>query len=147
MQISSTWKRMAITVMSLSLVAYFAFDSANPGREASDEELATIRATAEIKGMCVNGAACTGDSGVRCLFGGACAGLTGQYCDTCSGAAHQVCTAMPSSPYSCVDDLADQFCCQINKECQTINVPVIGLFCTCTGVPPAPLTFNNRKRC
>ena len=115
MQLANSWRRMVWVVLSVPFVVYFALDTAKPGRGASDAELATIRATAVIRGQCENGANCMYLTSQppdvvngMCIDNGsdgACGTTEGKYCGSCTGAADQVCTANPSSPYFCDDAL------------------------------------------
>lgn len=157
MQFSNTWKRMLVTALSLSFVAYFAFDPAKPGRDASDSELAAIRATATIKGNCMPGAACSFTASQppdvvagMCVGNGAsgtCGTTGGKYCGTCSGAADQICTAMSTSPYNCDDALPDQNCCDLTLSCETTSWLIFWNTCYCSGTPAVPFTAVTRKRC
>lgn len=157
MQLANSWRRMVWVVLSVPFVVYFALDTAKPGRGASDAELATIRATAVIRGQCENGANCMYLTSQppdvvngMCIDNGsdgACGTTEGKYCGSCTGAADQVCTANPSSPYFCDDALPNQNCCDINKSCETVPWFVFWFDCTCTGTPAAPFTAVTRKRC
>lgn len=145
MQISSTWKRMAFTAMSLSLVAYFAIDPAKPGRDASDVELATIRATARIQGQCTPSGNCS-DRAYNCLGSGPCGLSAGDICDSCTGGMSNVCTADPSSTITCEDARPDIWCCTSTKMCETLTIFGYS-YCYCSGTPPAQHDWITKKNC
>ena len=150
MQIPSTWKRIAVAFLSLSFVAFFAFDPAKPGRDASDEDLATIHATARINGQCTSIGNCS-DRAYNCLGTGPCGLAAGDPCDSCTGGKSNVCMGMPSSLITCEDARPDILCCSSINVCETVTVTVGGYtlttFCRCSGTAPAPHDWITRKNC
>jgi len=132
-----------------------------PGRPASPEVAAAIRAGQQQRGPCSwnpadpycsadnRSAACTEDpeTGACTVYTGTTGG--GAICGSCTGMPDATCDDIETS-YICV--LYDDTCCQVQQVCQTVyHTPTIEdplpSHCVCTGSAGQPSLIGQRVNC
>jgi hypothetical protein len=105
-----------------------------PGRPASPEVVAAIRA-GQTRGPCEdNGVACTGNNIFdQCVkspnTGGGCtAASLKKSCGTCTGANHKVCKSQNES--ACSELSQRDACCEVSRKCRTEGPPPSACNCS-----------------